>query len=89
MSEVTINQKTQTVYTPYLATAIAEGFCEGEDATEEQQVEAYAYLIKSGMAWRLQGTFGRTATQLIENEIISPKGVINWEAVTEVQSENH
>jgi len=26
--------------TPYLATAIAEGFCEGEGASREEQVEA-------------------------------------------------
>ena len=83
MSEITINQRTNTVYTPYLATAIAEGFCEGEDATVEQQAEAWAYLIKSGQAWKLQGFFGRTATQLIENEIISAEGVINWEAFTQ------
>lgn len=52
--------------TPYLATAIAEGFCEGENATEEEQIEAWQYLIDTGRVWTLQGSFGRTATELIE-----------------------
>ena len=53
----------------YLATAIAEGFCEGEDATEEQQIEAWQYLIDTGLCWKLQGWFGRAAKRLIENGI--------------------
>ena len=52
--------------TPYLATAIAEGFCEGEGASQEEQVEAWQYLIDTGLAWQLQGWFGRTAASLIE-----------------------
>ena len=57
--------------TPYLATAIAEGFCEGEDATREQQIEAWQYLHDTGMAYNLQGWFGRTARSLIEEGIIN------------------
>ena len=53
-------------WTPYLATAYAEGFCEGEGATKEEQLEAWQYLIDTGMAWKLQGWFGRHATALIE-----------------------
>lgn len=51
--------------TPYLATAIAEGFCEGEGASEEDQVRAWQYLIDTGLAWSLQGWFGRRAVELI------------------------
>lgn len=54
----------------YLATAYAEGFCEGEDATEEEQLTAWQYLIDTGMCWRLQGFFGRTAQGLIDNGIL-------------------
>lgn len=60
----------------YLATAYAEGFCEGEDATEEEQLEAWAYLIKTGTCWQLQGWFGRTAQALIEGGVISKEGEI-------------
>ena len=57
--------------TPYLATAIAEGFCEGENASEEEQIVAWQYLVDTGMA--LQGWFGRTAEALIEQGIIKKK----------------
>ena len=55
--------------TTYLACAIAEGFCEGENATEEQQIEAWQHLIDTGLAWTLQGWFGRTAKYLIEQGV--------------------
>lgn len=47
----------------YTAVARAEGF---EDATEAEQIEAWQYLIDTGLAWTLQGCFGRQATALIE-----------------------
>jgi len=59
--------------TPYLATAIAEGFCEGEGATKEEQIEAWQYLINTGLAWKLQGWFGRTAKYLINQGICKEK----------------
>lgn len=64
------------VWDSYLATAYAEGFCEGEDATYEEQIEAWAYLIKTGLAWQLQGWFGRNAQSLIDDGIISKEGEI-------------
>lgn len=57
--------------TPYLATAIAEGFCEGENATHAEKVQAWQYLHDTGMAYRLQGWYGRTAQNLIANGIIT------------------
>lgn len=54
----------------YLATAFAEGFCEGEGASEEEQLTAWQYLIDTGTCWVLQGWFGRTARDLIENGIL-------------------
>ena len=55
--------KTKIEWTPYLAAAYAEGFCEGEDATKEEQLEAWAYLIKGGYCWGLQGWLGRMRIQ--------------------------
>lgn len=64
---------TKTLMTPYLASAIAEGFCEGEGATREQQIEAWQYLHETGLAYSLQGWYGRTAKALLEEGIIEDK----------------
>lgn len=56
--------------TSYLATAYAEGFCEGEDATRIEQLTAWQWLVDTGQCWNLQGWFGRTAAYLIENGLI-------------------
>lgn len=71
-----IENKEKIVMTPYLAAAYAEGFCEGEGASEEEQLEAWAYLIKNGLCWSLQGWYGRTASDLIDQGIISKEGKI-------------
>ncbi len=76
MKNTTNNSTSGIAWTRYLATAYAEGFCEGEDATEQEQLEAWAYLIKTGHCWNLQGWFGRTAHSLIENKVISRDGEI-------------
>lgn len=74
---------TNIQWTSYLATAYAEGFCEGEGATREEQFQAWAYLIKTGLVWGLQGFFGRTATNLIENGIITREGELTDKAFEE------
>jgi hypothetical protein len=51
----------------YLACGLCEGFEEPE--SEEQVVEAWQFLINTGLAWKLQGRFGRTAARLIEDGI--------------------
>lgn len=52
----------------YNAVGLAEGFVEG---TEDQVLEAWQYLVNSGLAWQLQGWFGRTASHLIEQGLIT------------------
>ena len=53
----------------YTAIGRAEGFI---DATETEQIEAWQYLIDTGLAWTLQGWFGRNAMRLIDSGIIQP-----------------
>ena len=54
----------------YTAVGLAEGFEEPE--SEEQVIAAWQYLVDTGVAWQLQGRFGRTAHDLIQNGIINP-----------------
>lgn len=82
-----MESKLGITWTPYLATAYAEGFCEGENATDEEQLEAWAYLIETGQCWSLQGWFGRTAEGLIESGIIDRKGNINYEKVESIKED--
>ncbi|AKM09372.1 DUF7417 domain-containing protein [Croceicoccus naphthovorans] len=58
---------TQPTLDAYTATGRAEGFI---DATRDEQVEAWQYLHDTGLAYRLQGWFGRTAQSLIAEGVI-------------------
>jgi hypothetical protein len=53
----------------FTAVSIAEGFCGGENASREQQVEAWQHLIDTGLAYSLQGWFGRAAENLISQGV--------------------
>lgn len=54
--------------------------CEGsEDADEERQIEAWQYLIDTGIVWQLQGFYGRQAAQLIEDGVCTPANNNNKE----------
>ena len=54
----------------YDAVMIAEGAIE---ADEDKQIEAWQHLVDTGLAWSLQGWFGRNAMDLIEQGIIERK----------------
>lgn len=53
--------------TPYFACACAEDFCDGEDATIEEQRAAWQYIADTGLWRQLQGFYGRTVFSLIES----------------------
>ena len=40
---------------------------------QDKQIEAWQHLVDTGLAWSLQGWFGRTAMDLIEQGIIERK----------------
>jgi hypothetical protein len=61
----------KTKMTPYLACAIAEGFCEGEGASREQQVEAWQYIKDTGLWKTLQGWYGQNVAALTEAGVIT------------------
>lgn len=52
----------------YTAVGIAEGFIASE--SEEQVLEAWQHLHDTGLAYQLQGWFGRTAQSLIAQGLI-------------------
>lgn len=54
-------------WTPFTAAMTAEGADGYQAESREEWVSAFQYLIDNGMAWQLQGWFGRTAMDLIAN----------------------
>ena len=54
--------------TDYMAVGLAEGF---EEGTPEQVIEAWQHLHDTGLAYKLQGRFGRNCRALIKDGIIN------------------
>jgi len=53
----------------FTATGIAEGFIEADD--ESEVLAAWQHLHDTGIAYQLQGCFGRTAQRLIDEGLIN------------------
>ena len=57
-----------------LTSAIIE--YEGGDMKTKDMLELFSHLIKTGLAWTLQGMYGRTANALIDEGLLDKKGNI-------------
>ena len=57
--------------TPLEAIEVLEG---GNDS-DERVVEAVQYLVDTGLAWQLQGFYGRTAEAFIEAGYVNPRRI--------------
>lgn len=49
---------------------------ESGELDEQETVELFAGLVRSGLAWSLQGSYGRMAARLIDAGLISPEGEV-------------
>ncbi len=57
----------------FKAIEYAEGFGSGENATQDELLCAWQYLVDTGLINRLQGWYGRTAQSLIDQKLIRRK----------------
>jgi hypothetical protein len=57
---------------------------ESGNMSDRDVVAFFGELIKSGVVWELQGSYGRQAVAFIESGIIDRKGDVDWERFDEL-----
>lgn len=64
-------------FNPDKAREYIEGYGEGEKATAEEKLHAWAYMIATGHCWQIRPLWiGRAAKDLITKGVISDTGKI-------------
>lgn len=61
---------------------------ESGELSFEDTIDLFSELVRSGMAWNLQGRYGRAAQRLIEAGVLDKSGEINPERLDEVLENN-
>jgi hypothetical protein len=49
---------------------------ENGDLSDKETVDFFASLVKSGLAWKLQGMYGRAAAGMIKEGLVSSDGQV-------------
>jgi hypothetical protein len=79
------NQQSSVVWTASKAIGVAEGYIEASSTGEV--MEAWSYLLVSGLHTQLQGFFGRRVAELIDRGLLDTEGNINWDLVEELDEQ--
>ena len=51
------------------------------ELSEVETLELFSELIKTGTVWKLQGHYGRTATELMKSGYLTLTGNVNYSAI--------
>ena len=66
------------------ASAYCSGLNVGKDASQVDQLRAHAYFIATGLCWRIGGWYERKANELLEEGLISHRGIIDYNRLDEL-----
>lgn len=66
-------QSPSTTAKPYDSLSAIIAYEQGE-LDQEDTIELFQHLVDSGLAWQLQGHYGRTARNLIDSGYITTPG---------------
>jgi len=64
--------------TPTNVLYLMDKYESGDSMNNSEVLELFSYMIRTGMAWNLQGSYGRAARAMINNGFISVDGDILW-----------